>query len=188
MSSFTEDQSDQFERYISYMERLIDVFNWPSCNEIRAYLTIYGKMKASKLSEYLGMQGEKSIYKSLNRLIDAKLVTKSFDPGTKRNAYYQLTNAITNDPPFPPSFISYLMETQRYQLLSDYLTSANRASIGFIEVMTAIMEKRIIEAQDPALGSAYVDSTLFIETILTVPDPAEFTSKVTKFIREELSQ
>jgi len=181
----TAAEQEKFDKNIAFMEQMIDVYNWESNIQILGYLTINGRMQAPELAELVGLQG-KSVYRSLKKLLNAGLVKKELPDGQQRNAYYYSTNALITDPQFSPDFISYLIELDKYGLIAEYLTAANRSSMGFLQVISNLMEQRIDRSQDPEIGSEFINNTIFKELIFSAADPIRIRDKINTFLKEEL--
>ena len=183
---YTKDQVVKFETNIKFMENLIQVYTWESCNKIRAYLAIEGKMRASEISKCVGLEGDKSVYKSLNRLLDSGLIAKELEEGSSRNAYYYATSHNVIDPDFDAAFISYLVIQNKYQLIADYITAANQASMGFLQVVTELLATKLSNTSELKTGEVLMPDTLFYESIISIENPQPLLQKIEQVFQEEI--
>ncbi|MDH5400942.1 MAG: winged helix-turn-helix transcriptional regulator [Candidatus Heimdallarchaeota archaeon] len=184
--NFTKEEIEDFEQRIEYMNKLIQVFRWDSCNKIMIHLNINGKMKTSNLKDKLNLKGEKSLFRSLKALSDAGLIKKERNHEEPRNAYYSVNNRIS-DPSFDTKFVEYLIIKNKYDLISSYLSFANYSSLGFIKMITEIISDYIEENKSAYIGQSYIENTFFLQNIFNLRNHKEVKSKLSKFYLDVLN-
>ncbi len=182
------EQITDFENRIEYMERHIQIFKWESCIKILTYLNLYGKKQASELRDLIELKGEKSIYKSLKVLLDAGKIAKEADPNSQRDAkaYYYTSGDSVHDPSFDAEFVKYLIQMEKYGLIADYMTNANKASISFIRVTTDIMRRHLENNQKSNITGDFLGNYSFFESVFSTPNPKEFHNKLKTFLKNEV--
>jgi len=96
------------------------------------------------------------------------------------------TESVTHDPSLEEGFMKYLLKNDNMKLLSKYLSYANNSSIGFIKVVTEIMENNILEFNDTTIGNQLIKNSFFYEVVLPNPNVKEMGRKLSNFVRTEL--
>lgn len=181
----------EYEKRISYMIKFIEVLRWESCAIILAYLNIYGKMTAQELREKTKV-GEKSIFRSLKRLIVADMISKELNDRVtdkRRNSFYYVSNDNISDPEMDSGFLRYLTETDRFHLISQWLLNTNRGSIGMIKAITRMMEESINQSTKEESFDQLADllgRSLYLELVVDVPKSNQLKERIQKFLREEI--
>lgn len=142
-----EESEEAYATRLNYMKTISEVTRWASTAKALIYLTLHGKMKLSDLRQQLDLKGEKSIFRTIRPLLNAGLVDKIEDEANSRDPFYISTHKRIQDPYLSLGFLKYLATSNQLEVLSDYLSNANKGSMAFIEVSTELMRKRILDFQ-----------------------------------------
>ncbi|MCH8906755.1 MAG: hypothetical protein IH840_06675 [Candidatus Heimdallarchaeota archaeon] len=181
-----QNEVEEYETRKTYMKLMINVFKWESCAQILSYLTIYGRMSAKELNELIGLRGEKSIFRSIKLLLDARFITKETLTNRKRNARYLVLNTVISDPDFDEGFVKYLMKKKELYLLGDYLSATNKSSMAFMKTITQIISQQLDKSVNPKNVTQFSKNSFFYEVIYPNEVAPELSTKLKQLIKQEL--